>query len=48
MTIDAVVDALSCGGTKNGLLGADAVIFLSPAVADGAQYVGTQVTQLPS
>ncbi len=47
-TIDAGVDAVSFGGTKNGLLGAEAVIFLSPAAAVGSQYVRKQVTQLPS
>lgn len=48
MTIDAGVDAVSFGGTKNGLLGAEAVVFLSPTVAEGSQYVRKQVTQLPS
>ncbi len=48
MTVDAGVDAVSFGGTKNGLLGAEAVVFLSPAVAVGSQYVRKQVTQLPS
>lgn len=48
MTVDAGVDAVSFGGTKNGLLGAEAVIFLSPTVAIGSQYVRKQVTQLPS
>ncbi len=48
MTIDAGVDAVSFGGTKNGLLGAEAVIFLSPAAEVGSQYVRKQVTQLPS
>ena len=48
MTIDAGVDAVSFGGTKNGLLGAEAVVFLSPAAAEGSQYVRKQVTQLPS
>ena len=48
ITIDAGVDAVSFGGTKNGLLGAEAVIFLSPDAAVGAQYVRKQVTQLPS
>jgi threonine aldolase len=47
-TIDAGVDAVSFGGTKNGLLGAEAVVFLDPAVAVGSQYVRKQVTQLPS
>jgi threonine aldolase len=48
MTVDAGVDAVSFGGTKNGLLGAEAVVFLSPAVAIGSEYVRKQVTQLPS
>jgi threonine aldolase len=48
MTIDAGVDAVSFGGTKNGLLGAEAVIFLSPAASVGSKYVRKQVTQLPS
>ena len=48
MTIDAGVDAVSFGGTKNGLLGAEAVVFLSPAAAVGSKYVRKQVTQLPS
>lgn len=47
-TIDAGVDAVSFGGTKNGLLGAEAVVFLRPDVAVGSQYVRKQVTQLPS
>lgn len=48
MTVDAGVDAVSFGGTKNGLLGAEAVVFLSPAAAVGSEYVRKQVTQLPS
>lgn len=47
-TIDAGVDAVSFGGTKNGLLGAEAVILLSPASSAGSEYVRKQVTQLPS
>ena len=47
-TIDAGVDAVSFGGTKNGLLGAEAVILLSPAAGIGSEYVRKQVTQLPS
>lgn len=47
-TIDAGVDAISFGGTKNGLLGAEAVIFLDPSTALGSQFVRKQVTQLPS
>ncbi len=48
MTIDAGVDAVSFGGTKNGLLGAEAVVFLSPAASIGSEYIRKQVTQLPS
>ena len=48
MTIDAGVDVVSFGGTKNGLLGAEAVIFLDPAIGIGSEYTRKQVTQLPS
>lgn len=48
MTLDAGVDAVSFGGTKNGLLGAEAVIFLTPEAGVGSKYVRKQVTQLPS
>ncbi len=47
-TIDAGVDALCFGGTKNGLLGAEAVVFFNPDAAIGAKYVRKQTTQLPS
>jgi threonine aldolase len=48
ITIDAGVDAVSFGGTKNGLLGAEAVVFLHDRAAEGSQYLRKQVTQLPS
>lgn len=47
-TIDAGVDAVCFGGTKNGLLGAEAVVFLNPAASIGSEFVRKQVTQLPS
>lgn len=47
-TVDAGVDALSFGGTKNGLLGAEAVVFFDSELAEGSQYVRKQVSQLPS
>ena len=47
-TIDAGVDALSFGGTKNGLIGAEAVIFLDAKAAVGSAFVRKQVTQLSS
>jgi threonine aldolase len=47
-TVDAGVDVVSFGGTKNGLLGGEAVIYLDPHLAQAAKYVRKQVTQLPS
>jgi threonine aldolase len=47
-TIDAGVDVISFGGTKNGLLGGEAVIYLRPELARRAHYLRKQVTQLPS
>lgn len=42
------VDILSFGGTKNGLLGAEAVVFLTPELGDGFEYVRKQSLQLAS
>jgi threonine aldolase len=42
------VDVLSFGGTKNGLLGAEAVVFANADVADGFQYLRKQSLQLAS
>jgi threonine aldolase len=47
-TIDAGVDVVTFGGTKNGLLGGEAVVYLNPSLARHAKYVRKQVTQLPS
>ena len=47
-TVDAGVDVVSFGGTKAGLAGGEAVIFLNPALAERAMYVRKQVNQLPS
>ena len=47
-TVDAGVDVLSFGGTKNGLLGGEAVVYLRPELARRALYLRKQVTQLPS
>ncbi len=47
-TVDAGVDVVSFGGTKNGALGAEAIVFLDPDLATGSEYVRKQVTQLPS
>lgn len=48
MTIDAGVDAVSFGGTKNGLLGGEAVVLFSASHARRAPYLRKQFTQLPS
>ncbi len=48
MITDAGVDALSLGGTKIGLLGAEAAVFLRPGVADPARWIRKQLSQLSS
>ena len=48
MTVDAGVDILTFGGTKNGLLGGEAVVYLRPEPAARAVYLRKQVNQLPS
>jgi threonine aldolase len=47
-TVDAGVDVLTFGGTKNGLLGAEAVVFVNPVYAERAAYHRKQVNQLAS
>jgi threonine aldolase len=42
------VDIVSFGATKNGVLGAEAVVFLTPELADGFEYVRKQSLQLAS
>ena len=48
MVVETGVDVVSFGGTKNGLLGAEAVIHLDPARARRAAYLRMQVNQLVS
>ena len=45
---DAGVDLLSLGGTKCGLLGAEAVVLLRPELAERAGFFRKQCMQLPS
>ncbi|MDG5486644.1 threonine aldolase family protein [Mycolicibacterium gadium] len=47
-TTDAGVDMLSLGGTKNGLLGAEAIIVLDPDRATGLIYLRKLTMQLSS
>lgn len=48
LTTDLGVDVLSFGGTKNGLMGVEAVVFLKKALAGNFQYVRKQSMQLAS
>jgi threonine aldolase len=48
LTAGAGVDVVSFGGTKNGLLGAEAVVFVDPELGDGFQYLRKQSLQLAS
>ena len=45
---DCGVDLLSLGGTKNGLLGAEAVVVLRPGLAHGLAFARKQLGQLGS
>jgi threonine aldolase len=48
ISTDAGADAVSFGGTKNGLLLGEAVVFLRPELADGFAYLRKQTLQLAS
>lgn len=47
-TTEAGVDVLSFGGTKNGLMGAEAVVFLNPELASQALWIRKSSMQLAS
>lgn len=47
-TADAGVDILSLGGTKNGLLGAEAIVVINPDRVDGLIYLRKMNMQLAS
>lgn len=47
-TADVGVDLLSFGGTKNGLLGAEAVVVLEPSASDGLIFLRKMNMQLAS
>ena len=48
LTIDAGVDVMSFGGTKNGMMYGEAVVFLNPELGTNAKFIRKQATQLPS
>lgn len=47
-TTDAGVDVLTFGGTKNGLLGGEAVVILRPELAEQFRFIRKQAMQLAS
>lgn len=47
-TTDAGVDVVSLGGTKNGLLGAEAIVVLDPSRVDGLHFLRKLNMQLAS
>jgi threonine aldolase len=47
-TVDAGVDVVSFGGTKNGMMYGEAVVYLNRTYAKSAIYLRKQITQLPS
>ena len=47
-TIDAGVDVLTFGGTKNGMMHGEAVVFCDPALAGPVRFVRKQAGQLVS
>ncbi|WP_295905923.1 threonine aldolase family protein [uncultured Bdellovibrio sp.] len=48
ITADLGVDAVSFGGTKNGLLMGEAVVFFNKELAQNFKYIRKQSAQLPS
>jgi threonine aldolase len=48
LTTDLGVDVLSLGGTKNGLLFGEAVVFLRKGLSEDFKYARKQLMQLPS
>ena len=48
LTVDAGVDVLSLGGTKNGMLAGEAVVLLGDAHTDDLRYARKQSAQLAS
>jgi threonine aldolase len=48
MTFDAGVDVLSYGGTKNGMMFGEAVVFANEKLSENVKYIRKQSTQLHS
>ena len=47
-TVDAGIDVLSFGGTKNGMMMGEAVLFFNPELSKNAKYIRKQSMQLYS
>ncbi len=47
-TVDAGIDVLSFGGTKNGMMLGEAVLFFNPELSEDAKYIRKQSMQLYS
>lgn len=47
-TVDAGVDVLSFGGTKNGMMLGEAVLFFNPELSENSKYIRKQSMQLYS
>ena len=45
-TVDAGIDVLSFGGTKNGMMLGEAVVFFNPALSKNTKYIRKQSMQL--
>jgi len=48
LTRETGVDVVSFGGTKNGLMGAEAILFFNPQLSKNLRYHKKQALQLPS
>ncbi|CAB4760698.1 unannotated protein [freshwater metagenome] len=48
MLVETGVDVLTFGGTKNGMMFGEAVIFFQPELAEHARFIRKQSAQLPS
>jgi threonine aldolase len=48
LVTDLGIDVVSVGGTKNGLMMGEAVVFLNPDLSENFKYIRKQSAQLPS
>jgi len=48
LVVDTGVDVVTFGGTKNGMMYGEAVVFLRPDLAENVRFVRKQAGQLPS